>query len=98
MKSKNTALHLAVMGNHLGVVRQILMANPSYICDNNNRELKTPIYIAAERGYKDIVRELADNYSRSRTCSAGPRCQTVLHAAVLGRDKGMRCLILLSKL
>ncbi|WOG87850.1 hypothetical protein DCAR_0207082 [Daucus carota subsp. sativus] len=84
----NTALHLAVMGNHLGVVKQILMANPSYICEDINRELKTPLYIAAEQGYKDIVRELCKHATLALTCIAGPRKQTVLHAAIFGRDKG----------
>ncbi|XP_063943556.1 protein ACCELERATED CELL DEATH 6-like isoform X2 [Daucus carota subsp. sativus] len=93
-ESKNTALHLAVMGNRLGIVQQILMANPSYICDNNNGELKTPIYIAVEQGYKDIVQELCKHAGSSRACSEGPRKRTVLHAAVLGRDKGCVELVL----
>lgn len=83
-----TALHLAVVGEHLDVVNLILEADSTYPHDDKNRKLKTPIYIAAEQGYTNIVKRLCKTSEFGYT-TLGPKNQTALHAAILGRDAGM---------
>nr|XP_017238850.1 PREDICTED: ankyrin-3-like isoform X1 [Daucus carota subsp. sativus] len=84
-KNMETALHLAVVGEHLDVVNLILEADSTYPHDDKNRKLKTPIYIAAEQGYTNIVKRLCKTSEFGYT-TLGPKNQTALHAAILGRD------------
>lgn len=102
----DTALHLAVRGNHVDVVALILEADPGYrgklgniySADiqylnrsvYKNRDLKTLIYMAAERGYKykAMVKLLGETYGVDN--SLGHKGQIALRAAIMGRDKGMQ--------
>ena len=92
-KFGNTALHLAVLGKHLGVVKQLLGAEKLFKHDLKcNSDSKNPIYIAAELGYTDILKQFSNiKYSASET-ARGPRRQSAVHAAVLSRDAGTPCL------
>lgn len=85
-KNGDTALHLAVWRNHLAVVKLILQVNGPHKA-KINRDYKTPLFIAAQNGFKDIVRLLCDTFIFENIL--GPRGQTVLHAAIIGRDPGM---------
>ncbi|XP_063942609.1 uncharacterized protein LOC108208771 isoform X2 [Daucus carota subsp. sativus] len=76
---KNTTLHLAVLNNNVAIVKLLVEADP-YDDHVQNNVGKTPIYIASENGYKDIVREICS------TCNAlsidGPDGTTALHALI----------------
>lgn len=87
----NTALHLAVMGNHLDVVKQILKADPSY------KHSDQALYTATKQRCKDIITELCKYRGSSSAHALGPRKQTALHAAISSRDKGIYKCILQNK-
>lgn len=83
----NTALHLAVLKGNVAIVKLLVDADPN---DNHvpNNDGKTPIYIAGEKGYTDIVKEFC------RTCTAlsldGPGGRTTaLHALIQSISPGM---------
>lgn len=90
----NTALHLAAEMGHASVVKLLVEADSS---DAHLQNLvgKTPLYLAAEEGYNDIVEIICT------TCTApsldGPRGSTALHAALQAAlknvHKGMEYLI-----
>lgn len=82
-----TALHLAVQGKHLDVVDYILQADPMYPHEDKNKDLKTPIFIAAEMGYTDLLLRLCrtDKFGYE---TRGPGDQTALHVAIIGRHTG----------
>ncbi|KAL8149694.1 uncharacterized protein LOC141708878 isoform X2 [Apium graveolens] len=88
----NTALNLAVMWNHLGMVKQILKADPSYEHSDN------ALYTATKQGYKDIIEELCKHGGSSSLDALGPRKHTALHAAVLSGDKDLVEMILKSRI
>ena len=84
---KNTALHLAVLNDNVEIVKLLTKADPDDRHVRNN-EGKTPIYIAAENGYKDIVKEIC------MTCPNlsldGPDGRTTaLHALIQNTGQGM---------
>ncbi|XP_017232772.2 uncharacterized protein LOC108206862 isoform X1 [Daucus carota subsp. sativus] len=82
----NTTLHLAVLNDNMAIVKLLVEAdsNDSHV---QNDEGKTPIYIAAENGYKDIVKVICT------TCTAlsldGPSTgrTTALHALMQNIDQ-----------
>lgn len=81
--NEDSALHLAVRGNHLDVVKLIVQyADPT----RRNKDSKSPIYIAAEQGNKEIVKLLCESKFEN---TLGPGGQTTLHAAITGGDLGM---------
>ncbi|KAL1822414.1 hypothetical protein ACET3Z_009192 [Daucus carota] len=87
----HNVLQLAVMGNNPDAVEVILKEDPAYQQkrSNKNSDLKSLAYIAAEKGYKDIVKLLCETYeARNEIGRVG---QTTLHAAIIGRDEGMQC-------
>ncbi|XP_063940083.1 uncharacterized protein LOC108201184 [Daucus carota subsp. sativus] len=82
----NTALHLAVLNNDVATVKLLVEADPNYSHVQNN-EGRTPIYIAAENGFKNVVKEIC------KTCTAlsfyGPAgCTTALHALIQNLKQG----------
>lgn len=87
------ALHMAVRGNHLNVVKLVLQLDPGYPLEDTNRDFKSPIYIAAELGYKDILELLCESCSLEYT--HGPRGESALHAAVKGLNTGMHVCMLI---
>ncbi|CAN6541410.1 unnamed protein product [Malus baccata var. baccata] len=76
---KDTALHEAVRFNHFAVVEILTREDPECLYTANG-DGETPIYMAVERGYCDLV------YKMMKTCKnpvyKGPNGRTALHAAV----------------
>jgi ankyrin repeat protein len=84
-KEKDTALHEAVRNNHLDVIKLLIKEDPDFSYPANHAG-ETPLYLAAERGYRESVFDIL------RTCNSpahgGPLGRTALHAAVICRDEG----------
>ena len=82
---KDTALHEAVRYNHHEVVKLLLAEDPDFSYSANDAG-ETPLYMAAERKFPNLVSEILC------TCSSpaygGPLGRTVLHAAVIWDDEG----------
>ncbi|XP_059446692.1 ankyrin repeat-containing protein At5g02620-like [Corylus avellana] len=85
-KEKDTALHEAVRYNHLEVVKLLISEDPDFSYSANDAG-ETPLYIAAERGFKDVLFEILDKCKSPM--HGGPLGRTALHAAVLQFDIGM---------
>ncbi|KDP42441.1 hypothetical protein JCGZ_00238 [Jatropha curcas] len=83
---KDTALHEAVRNNHIGVVRILTREDPEFEYLANDVG-ETPLYLAAERGYDDIVTHIL------QTCTSptydGPFGRTALHLAVINKNLAM---------
>ncbi|GFY84992.1 hypothetical protein Acr_03g0017660 [Actinidia rufa] len=78
-ENEDTALHEAVRNNHLCVVKLLVEEDKEFSHVLNNSG-ETPLYVAAERGYHEIVSIILT------TCTSpafnGPNDRTALHAAV----------------
>lgn len=86
-EKKNTALHLAVCFHHIEIVEILTKEDPSHPYFGNG-ENETPLYLAAERAYWDVMLKILE------TCTSpinqdGPNGRTALHAVVLRNDKGI---------
>nr|XP_011461650.1 PREDICTED: ankyrin repeat-containing protein At5g02620-like [Fragaria vesca subsp. vesca] len=83
-KEKNTALHEAVRFDHLHVVKILTGEDPEFLYSANDAG-ETPLYIAAEKGYRKSVFEILD------TCTnlsyQGPDGLTALHVAAVYGDE-----------
>ncbi|BFG39444.1 hypothetical protein CerSpe_257180 [Prunus speciosa] len=79
-KEKDTALHEAARFNQLGVAEILSREDPDFSYSANNAG-ETPLYLAAERRYRDVF------YKILNTCNnptyEGPIGRTALHAAVI---------------
>lgn len=82
--NEDSALHLAARGNHLDVVNLIVHDAD---LTRRNKDSKSPIYIAAEQGNRDVVKLLCESKFED---TLGPGSQTTLHAAVTGGDLGIQ--------
>lgn len=86
MRDLDTALSHSVVQGNLSIVKMSADADPTDKHIQNNKG-KTPIYIALEKGYTDIVKVLCT------TCTApsldGPGGSTALHLAIRNIRKGM---------
>ena len=80
---KDTALHEAVRGNHLAVVKRLIEEGPDFSYSRNDAD-ETPLYIAVERNYEEVARHILDE-CKSPTHD-GPLGRTTLHAAVIWDD------------
>ena len=83
---KNTALHEAVRNHHRQVVKLLIQEDPEFVY-GANAEGKTPLYIAAEWGFRDLVEMILDECKSPD--HGGMKGRTALHAAVLLDDKGI---------
>ena len=84
-KRKDTALHEAVRYGHSNVVKLLIEEDPEFTYGPNSSG-RTPLYIAAERRFTDMVDMIIS------TCHSpaygGFNGRTALHAAVICNDKG----------
>eukprot|EP00261_Vitis_vinifera_P034100 XP_019075343.1 PREDICTED: ankyrin repeat-containing protein ITN1-like isoform X3 [Vitis vinifera] len=85
-KEKDTALHEAVRYHHSKVVKLLIEADPHFIYGANSTGY-TPLYMAAEREYEDLVEIIIDTSPSSD--HKGIEGRTALHAAVLCRHQAM---------
>ncbi|KAL3364339.1 hypothetical protein AABB24_013214 [Solanum stoloniferum] len=79
----DTALHKAVRGGHIDIVRMLvkLLLDPEHDLPANKAG-ETPLYLAAESGFHDALIEIL-NVCKEPTYVAGPSNRTPLHAAVI---------------
>ncbi|XP_062173075.1 uncharacterized protein LOC133878502 [Alnus glutinosa] len=84
-KKNDTALHEAVRYHHLKVVQLLIETDPDFSYAANDAN-ETPLYIAAERGFEDVVIEILDKCKSPM--HGGPLGRTALHAAVIRNHRG----------
>ena len=92
-KGKDTALHEAVRFNHYKVVNLLIETDPGFNYGANDSGT-TPLYMAAERGFTDLVELIIDTSSTSPSYQ-GLMGRTALHAAVICNDEGSMLTILM---
>ena len=85
-EEEDTALHEAVTYNHSEVVKLLIKEDPQFSYGANS-EGNTPLYIAADRGFRDLVQVILDKFSSP--AHTGIKGRTALHAAVILNDLGM---------
>ncbi|KAK0607423.1 hypothetical protein LWI29_014753 [Acer saccharum] len=83
-KAKDTALHEAIRHNHIDVVNKLIEEDPDLPYEANGYG-ETPLYLAAEMGYIEIVKKILGTCKSS--AGRGPMNRTALHAAVIRKDK-----------
>ncbi|RVW26960.1 uncharacterized protein LOC104879441 [Vitis vinifera] len=86
-KEKDTALHEAVRYHHSEIVVSLIEEDPEFIYGANITGY-TPLYMAAERGYGDLVCIIIDK-TRASPSHSGIMGRTALHAAVIREDQDM---------
>lgn len=88
---KDTVLHEAVLHNQVDVVKLLTEDDPRLPYDANKGG-ETPLCLAAERGYKEVMKDILS------TCKSpadhGPMGRTALYAAVFCEDEEMTKLLL----
>ncbi|KAF4370682.1 hypothetical protein F8388_025061 [Cannabis sativa] len=85
-KEMDTALHEAVRFNHFKIVRILTKQDPHFT-HLANEAGETPLYMAVEAEYLDLVDEILNNCSSPLT--TGPYGRNVLHAAILTENTGL---------
>jgi ankyrin repeat protein len=85
-KEKDTTLHEAARNNHLAVVKLLIEKGPGFSYSANDIG-ETPLYIAVERNFKDLVFEILE--SCTSPAHGGPLGRTTLHATIIWNDKGI---------
>ncbi|KAH7844361.1 hypothetical protein Vadar_027171 [Vaccinium darrowii] len=80
---EDTALHIAVQNVHLEIVRFLTIEDREFEYPANKAK-ETPLYLAVERAYYDMVVVILDNCSSPRY--SGPDGRTALHHAAM-QDK-----------
>ncbi|XP_034686710.1 ankyrin repeat-containing protein At5g02620-like [Vitis riparia] len=93
---QNTALHEAVRYNHPDVVKSLILEDPDFSYSANSSG-GTPLYMAAERGFHELVQIIIDNTTRDSLAYSGLMGRTALHTAVICNNKDMTKKILGSK-
>ncbi|KAM7461782.1 hypothetical protein LguiA_029903 [Lonicera macranthoides] len=80
-KNDDTSLHEATRYNHIQVVSMLLEADDQSTYKYENKSGETPLYLAASRGFHDLVAVIV------KACRDpdyhGPTGRTALHAAVI---------------
>ena len=89
----DTALHEAVRYHHPEVVKLLIEKDPEFTYGVNFSG-GTPLYMAAERGFRDLVKIIIGNPNRDRLAHTGPMGRTALHAAVICHDPSTHILFL----
>ena len=89
----DTALHEAVRYNHPKVVKLLIKEDPEFEYGANFSG-GTPLYMAAERGSRDLVKIIIESTNRGRLAHTGPMGRTALHAAVISHDPSTHILFL----
>ncbi|XP_035547950.1 protein ACCELERATED CELL DEATH 6-like isoform X2 [Juglans regia] len=84
---RDTALHEAVRYNHIEVVKQLLMGVDQEFSFGANASGETPLYLAAESCYPDLVSEILNKLKSP--AYDGPLGITALHAAAIHKQEGM---------
>ncbi|EXB91229.1 Ankyrin repeat-containing protein [Morus notabilis] len=85
-RESDSALHDAARNGHLGVVRLLIQEDRKLALLTNSAG-ESPLFLALERNYFDITRELLDSTEK---CSlAGRRGMNALHLAVIYLHEGM---------
>ncbi|KAJ9701375.1 hypothetical protein PVL29_006640 [Vitis rotundifolia] len=83
----DTALHEAVRYNHSDVVKLLILEDPDFIYGANSSG-GTPLYMAAERGFHELVQIIIDN-THTSPAHSGLTGRTALHAAVICNNEEM---------
>ena len=83
---RDTALHEAVRFRRLAIVQLLTKEDPEFSYPAN-KVGETPLYIAAERNYSQLVSEILDNCTSP--AAGGPCGRTALHAATIVKNEGM---------
>ncbi|KAL6312990.1 hypothetical protein AAG906_012401 [Vitis piasezkii] len=84
----DTALHEAVRYHHPEVVKLLIEEDPEFTY-GANLSGGTPLYMAAERGFRDLVKIIIENTTLIPPAHTGPMRRTALHAAVVCHDPKM---------
>ena len=82
---QDTALHEAVRNHHPEVVKLLIQEYPDFTYGANT-EGNTPLYIAAEWGFGDLIQMILDNCSSP--AHSGFKGRMALHAAVILNEQG----------
>ncbi|KAM7481793.1 hypothetical protein LguiB_006376 [Lonicera macranthoides] len=83
----NTALHEGTRYNHIEVVSMLLQEYPNLIISINKCQ-ESPLYLAASRGFHDLVNIITDaDGLNSLKSFKGPNGRTALHRAVICNSK-----------
>ena len=82
----DTALHEAVRYRHPKVVKLLIKEDPMFTYGPNHKG-NTPLYMAAERGFDDLVDIILEN-SVTSSDHRGLKGRTALHAAVISKHPG----------
>ena len=92
-KARDTALHEAVRysDDHLDVIKVLTEADPELTYDANTAG-ETPLYLAAERGYADVLEQILTICTSP--ADHGPYDRTALHVAVIRKDEGEFILVI----
>ncbi|KAI9117923.1 hypothetical protein K1719_011065 [Acacia pycnantha] len=83
---KDTALHEATRYGHLEVVEVLIEEEPDHSYFGKNDGGETPLYIAVERRYWNVVKTILDNSNSPQY--DGPNGRTALHVATIFGDGG----------
>ncbi|KAK4855050.1 hypothetical protein QYF36_003520 [Acer negundo] len=88
-EAKDTSLHELIRYNHIDVVNKLIEADLDLPYEANGFG-ETPLYLAVERGYIEIVKKILGT-GKSPT-DRGPMNRTALHIDVIRKDKGCNAL------
>nr|XP_043616758.1 protein ACCELERATED CELL DEATH 6-like [Erigeron canadensis] len=82
-EDKNNALHIAIQNHHAPVVFWLLKNFPE-LANHNNVLKESPLYLAAERSYFEIVKLILNECGE--ISFKGPNGKTALHAAIISNS------------